>query len=100
MVGIKDMEMPKSCLDCPISHEDEIDYYICGKTGKNVYLYTNDIHPDCPLVKIVTCKDCTIKQFDKSESDEVGAEKYYCPIVSKYVDETPNFYCADGKRRE
>lgn len=42
-----------------------------------------------------TCKDCAIKQLDKSESAEVGTEKYYCSIVSRYVDETPSFYCAD-----
>lgn len=46
-----------------------------------------------------TCKDCAIKQLDKSESAEVGTEKYYCPIVSRYVDETPSFYCADFEKR-
>lgn len=48
--------------------------------------------------EIGTCKDCAIKQLDKSESAEVDAEKYYCPIVSRYVDETPNFYCSDFRQ--
>lgn len=40
-----------------------------------------------------TCKDCSIKKLDKAESEEVGAEKYFCPVVCGYVDETPDFYC-------
>lgn len=47
---------------------------------------------------IITCKDCSVKQFDKSESEEVGAEKYFCSVVGNYVDETPNFYCANAEK--
>ena len=99
MIAIKDMEMPKNCLDCPISHEDEIDYCICGKTGKNVYLYANEIHPDCPLVEIVTCKDC--KQWKDSDGvyrRGLGAESK-CPINIKEVFDG-NFYCANAERRK
>lgn len=46
-----------------------------------------------------TCKDCAMKRLDKSESEEVGAEKYFCPVVGNYVDETPNFYCAAFEKR-
>lgn len=45
------------------------------------------------------CKDCAIKKLDKSESEEVGAEKYFCPVVGNYVDETPDFYCANFEKR-
>ena len=85
MIAIN-IEMPKRCWDCPISHVDEIDYYICGEIGKNVYLYANEIHPDCPLVEIVTCKDC---KYNKNG---------VCPNYRHFVDD--DFYCADGERRE
>ena len=100
MLAIKNMEMPKSCLDCPISHVDEIDYYICGEIGKNVYLYANEIHPDCPLVEIVTCKECKhYKEIPLNSSDEIIA------TCKKNKDRNyhflrPNFYCADAERRE
>lgn len=45
-----------------------------------------------------TCKDCSIKKLDKAESEEVGAEKYFCPVVGNYVDETPTFYCASFEK--
>lgn len=45
------------------------------------------------LVTHGTCKDCSRKRLDKEESEEVGAEKYFCPVVCGYVDETPDFYC-------
>lgn len=48
--------------------------------------------------KIITCKDCSVKQFDKSESVETGVEKYFCSVVGNYVDETPNFYCANAEK--
>ena len=85
MIAIN-IEMPKNCLDCPISHADKIDYYICGKTGKNVYLYTNEIHHDCPLIEIVTCKDC------KHNRNGI------CPSYRHFVDD--DFYCANAERRE
>lgn len=46
-----------------------------------------------------TCKDCARKRLDKEESEEVGAEKYFCPVVGNYVDETPDFYCANFEKR-
>ena len=88
MIAIKGMEeLPKNCLDCPISHEDEIDYCICGKTGKNVYLYANEIHPDCPLVEIVTCKDC------KYYRNNLEHCKQWCMSI------TDDFYCGFAERR-
>ncbi len=93
MVGIKDMEMPENCLDCPISHEDKIDYYICGKTGKNVYLYANEIHPDCPLIEIVTCKDC-VSRDTRTEKDGFA----YCS--KKGMDTHKEYFCPKGERKD
>lgn len=47
-----------------------------------------------------TCKDCAMKRLDKSESEEVGAEKYFCPVLGNYVDETSDFYCAAFEKRD
>lgn len=90
MIAIKGTEMPKSCLDCPISHEDKVVDYICTKTGKNVYLYANEVHPNCPLVEIVTCKDCIKGQRECSNS------KKYCMWTGRITED--DFYCKDGKR--
>ncbi len=45
MIAIKGMEMPKSCADCERGS-------ICG------YGLGYGRPDDCPLVEIVTCKNC------------------------------------------
>lgn len=86
MIAIKGMEeMPKSCISCPL--------YV-GKVGEG---YCAIIHKwnatgglnrlyDCPLVEIVTCKDC--KYYRN------GLEHCTQWVISTNDD----FYCADGKR--
>lgn len=93
MVEIKDMEMPKNCLDCPISHKDKIDYYICGKTGKNVYLYANEIHPACPLIEIITC-EYEASKYDLSDSYEsyVAGQEGECAEQHRQLTEWLNDY--------
>ena len=79
MIAIKDMEMPKSCEDCPISVQwaGDMDYCkLCGKGNRM----------DCPLIEIVTCKYCK----HRAEST--------CLKYNIFVYD--NFYCKDGKRRE
>ena len=98
MVAIKDMDMPSCCAKCDFKE----DYcFYCNKLQKGIPQsnFFDSRLPGCPLVEIDTCKDCAIKQLDKSESAEVDTEKYYCHIVSKYVDETPSFYCKYFKKR-
>ena len=53
MVGIKEMTMPKTCDDCPMSSStgcifcgEFIDYYDDG------YRATETRMPDCPIVEI------------------------------------------------
>lgn len=94
--------MPKGCEVCDFRKSDPYsgEVYCAKAIGNNTIIYEKERLDNCPLVEIITCKDCTIKQFDESESYEVGAEKYYCPIVSEYVDQAPNCYCANGERKE
>lgn len=51
MIAIN-MEMPKSCDDCPISIYDFEDCEWCGLIDEEVtYLYKNR-HPNCPLIEV------------------------------------------------
>ena len=52
MIGIKDMDMPKSCKECDFCVEGLISYCECMFTDKLVGKY-NDIRDiDCPLIEI------------------------------------------------
>ena len=60
MLAIKNMQMPKKCSECQFSTITYMDNRKC-KISENCYTikYTdNNIPTDCPLVEIVTCKDC------------------------------------------
>ncbi|SDB15164.1 hypothetical protein [Eubacterium oxidoreducens] len=56
MIAIKDMEMPKSCKECPMSHYVFGDGWEiwCNFTKKNVATPNHN----CPLVEIITCEHC------------------------------------------
>lgn len=80
MVAIKDMEMPKNCNECPYS----CDY--CVLTGEWVSDTEQIRDKNCPLVEIVTCKDCKHKRG--------GGCRNFSHIIND------DFYCADAERRE
>lgn len=71
MVAIS-MEMPKNCVECnQMGLQQIIDcqliYSGCANCGR---------HPNCPLVEIVTCKDC--KKRDECFSDI--NDRWFCPL--------------------
>ena len=88
MIAIKDMEMPNACTStqetlgdievakCPL-------YNVCKHRNT---IRTNYKPSDCPLVEIVTCKDC------KHRRGEVC--RNYRHIIND------DFYCKDGIRKE
>lgn len=85
MIVIKGMKMPKKCVECPMYQQSGINVY-CGADYvgiDNVYKRNN-----CPLVEIVTCKDC--KHWDTEDT--------HCMHINNFTDK--DFYCADGERRE
>ena len=93
MVAI-DMEMPKTCMECPLTYP-RWDFNIGCKCCKAIIghheeygEYKTTRHPDCPLVKIVTCKDC--KYWNTNDR--------YCRYIGNFTDE--DFYCAGAGRRE
>lgn len=84
MIAIN-MEMPKCChWDCPLCNEDG------GACMLGAYDTKTDTKKeraqDCPLVAIVTCKDCIHR-------DEYGCRHGHPNCKD-------NFYCRDGERRE
>ena len=93
MIAIKGMEMPKNCIEC--DHLDlrealgcQLIYSGCANCGR---------HSDCPLVEIVTCKNCKHKVFLASDGKENTT--YMCNKHCKNIT-NDDFYCKDGKRRK
>ena len=86
MVEIKDFTMPSSCYECDLHN-----YHNCDLTNDDIEKYLDDSrHPNCPLVEIGTCKDCT--------NYVVGAlDEEICIRGHELIHE--NFYCADYEKR-
>lgn len=109
MIAIKDMEMPKSCKDCEFSrsHYEFGEYYsFCefDKQAQNkLHEWLRNLLPAdgkatyCPLVEIITCRDCKHKVF--LASDGKGNTTYMCDRHCKNITNDA-FYCANGERRE
>lgn len=98
MVAIKGMKMPGNCIGCLFIKAEGTKFF-CSRIMK--YIDKNDLeskHNDCPLVDIITCKDCKHwKDSDGVYRRGIGAESK-CPINSKEVFEG-NFYCPIGERK-
>ncbi len=86
MIAIKGMGIPKTCYECSLRN---IRYYTCC----SLIFSDRDCgrHPDCPLVEIVTCKDC--KHRDPEDK--------FCDCGHKIKWSSPredDWYCADAER--
>ena len=96
MVAIKGMEMPNACTstqetlgdievsNCPL-------YNVCKHRDT---IRTNYKPADCPLVEIVTCKDC-----QHSETCETCDNARFCK-KHRLQEVTDDYFCGDGERRE
>ncbi len=88
MIAIKGMEMPSCCRHCPCSDDLQC----------NLITQYNDLKGrpnDCPLVEIVTCKDCKYYCIDED------GHGYHCEVrdnerMPTYAD----WYCIHGERGE
>ena len=90
MIAIKGMEMPKCChWDCPLCNEDG------GACMLGAYDPKTDTKKerakDCPLVEIVTCKDC-------KHWYDTGNKISTCMLHARLCER--DFYCANGERWE
>ena len=95
MIAIKGMEMPKNCAECPMYNSDVDDY--CDITGEWITGEEMIRHPNCPLIEIVTCKDC---KYYRSKGDEYSYCTKRIPFASFTECREPNFYCKDAERKE
>ncbi len=98
MIAIKDIEMPTSCYNCPFAENKRTDDYgsfcECGILDdcETINLLEHSKHSDCPLIEIVTCKDC--------EYNGTMRCKCFMSDGHEYMSyNNPNFYCADAKKR-
>ena len=81
---IKGMDMPKTCLECRLG-----DGAMCYLTEKRI---TNPetIEYFCPLIEIVTCKDC-----------RYWHEHEWYNTCDKHIGNgfKDDYFCADGERK-
>jgi hypothetical protein len=97
MIGIKGMEMPNDCMECNfcnhIKSNDYGTYGDCVILGDNerMNLLLHQKHSDCPLVEIVTCKDCKHWHDDG-----------IITTCDKHIGHgfPRDHFCADAERRE
>ena len=94
MIAIPNMDKPKSCynhcLEGFIANEEigcPLKDYI------ESHQYKNAIHPDCPLIEIVHCKDCKYGILEDDDSI------YRCGYNGSDWNEG-NHFCTYGERRE
>jgi len=88
MIAIKGMEeMPSCCYECP--------YYddYCKLLSKWEATTEQIRDVDCPLVEIVTCKDCKYRDPEDKFCDCGHMIKWSSPRED-------DFYCADAERGE
>lgn len=95
MIAIKDKEMPKNCSDCNMTtckSKDEPWNYVCSINLKDIDFNETERAEHCPLVEIITCKDCVKGQREYTDS------KKYCMWTGRITED--DFYCADAERKE
>lgn len=91
MIVIKGMKMPKRCAKCKFCINQKTNDY--GSFGEcllqenkkvNCLVWSRD--DNCPLVEIVTCKDCKYNYENSCDFDGFGIDDEY--------------FCAKGERKE
>lgn len=95
MIAIKGMKMPKGCQRCKYFRKNlfgnGLDYsYSCMQGAKEIPMpwirQMEERASDCPLVEIVTCKDCKYNYENSCDFDGFGIDDEY--------------FCAKGERKE
>lgn len=93
MIAIKNMEIPKGCQNCMYFRKhlfgNGLDYsYSCVLGATEIPMpwirQMEERASDCPLIEIITCKDCRHKRGDVCRN--------YRHIISD------DFYCADAEK--
>ena len=102
MVVLKGMGLQTDCQKCPLMATDGTDTLspmmcmaLWATKHEVKHCIQGKILDDCPLVEIVTCKDCFYYNIDE-DGRGYHCEKYGHTRFPVYAD----FYCADAERRE
>lgn len=98
MIAIEDMEIPKGCQHCKFFRKhmfgNGLDYsYSCNLGATEFPMpwirQMEERASDCPLVEIVTCKDCKYNVKN-------GKNTTMCDLGHRfYLRDHSTFYCAD-----
>lgn len=99
MIAIKSIKnIPKSCILCNLLEHGGYCYYKNPPYELNSRDILDERPKDCPLVEVVTCKDC--KHWVKDLTSRVPDDKEYhfCPMIDFNTSE--DYYCADAERKE
>ena len=94
MITIKGMEIPKTCAECQfgcITYRNNRKCKI-SESCYSVILTSKERPADCPLVEIVTCKDCKHCGFDDSD------QTFFCNAYGNIV--CSSHFCSNGERKE
>lgn len=105
MIAIKELEIQTDCKKCPFMATDGLDELRSPMMCVALWATKHEIRhcvekrilDDCPLVEIVTCKDC--KYWDKEEGyckPSSGTIEWADYIVRTSADS----FCESGERRE
>ena len=94
MIALKDMEPQTDCQKCPFMATDGLrPRMMClalWATKHEVkHCVSEKILDDCPLVEIVTCKNC---KHRKKVKDDWG---YYCEYTNMVMDDDE--FCSSGE---
>ena len=99
MIAIPNMELPKTCYDCD---SDFASSFGCEEWWGWVFKeYKEKRSPDCPLIDIVTCRECIHFHYDKPYIIQgipvLGHE--VCDFWGDGCKTNPNGFCSYGERR-
>lgn len=86
MIAIPNIEKLQNCAECPISALSEFGGIVCK-------LNRNNNKSNCPLIDIVTCKEC----IHKIQALSTGKGAAGCELISGTFYE--DFFCKEGERR-
>lgn len=93
MIAIKSMKnIPKSCIECELLKHGGYCYYKKPPYELSSYDILDERPSDCPLVEIVTCKDCKYRDPEDKFCDCGHTIKWSSPRED-------NFFCADGRKK-
>jgi hypothetical protein len=101
MIAIKDMKMPKSCGECLRTEmcSTYLNQYVYHPSTR--YSYGQDKRPnDCPLVEIVTCKNCNHHEDIVAALHKDGTKKILHVCKKHEMGVSEDFFCKDGERGE